>query len=254
MKHPREDTNQYKRRLRYYLTVKGIGVMADDSVCCPNPEHGIEGDREYAAKLFDSEEAGYCVQCELCATSWDIFDVDGFLTRVGNTKATFARRLSSVKDALATVLPEHRPFDGKPLVELSDEEAADLARRQKEAARATAAARAKVRGEAEDLMERERRRANAMRALDLPFRVLGTAPDGWTYYLDRHERLIAFRLSSLTKTQLQILAPIDWWIRQFPGSRGRLETDGAIDFLIEISNGVSFEPASLRGRGCWREE
>jgi hypothetical protein len=251
VKHPREDTSAYKRKLRYYLRVKGVAILEDGNLCCPNPEHE---DHEYGAKLLESAEAGDSVQCESCATSWDIFDVDGLVGKLGNKPSTFARRLASVKDALATVLPEHKITDDLPLAEQTDEEAADLIRRQKEATRATVAARAHVRAEAEEVMDRERRKQNEGRARELPFRVLGTAPDGYTYFLDRDERLQCFRLGSLTKTQLQLLAPLDWWIRQFPGSRGRLETDGAIDFLIDISNGVSFEPASLRGRGCWREE
>ncbi|MBE3065676.1 MAG: hypothetical protein IMZ69_11745, partial [Spirochaetes bacterium] len=86
-----------------------------------------------------------------------------------------------------------------------------------------------------------------------PFRILGTADDGLTYFLDRSERLQALRLGSLTKTQLQLLAPMTWWIGQFQGSRGRLDVDMAIDFVIEASNGKDFSLADLRGRGAWRE-
>lgn len=89
---------------------------------------------------------------------------------------------------------------------------------------------------------------------ELPFRILGTANDGLTYFIDRSERVQTLRLGSLTKTQLQLLAPITWWVATFPGARGRLEVDMAIDFLIEHSNGKSFDLATLRGRGCWREE
>ena len=253
MKH-REDTAALKRRLRYYLTVKRRTILADGSVCCPNPEHGLQGDTEYAARLLEDAQQGDCVQCDLCATNWDIFDVDGFLTGVGNTKATFAKRLASVKDTLATVLAEVKAADAKPLVELTDEEAADLARRQKEAAQQTAANRQRIRSEATDLMERERQKSNDSREKDLPFRVYGVAQDGFAYFEDRNGRLVTLRLGSLTKTQLQLLAPITWWIQQFPGARGRLEVDGAVDFLIECANSKSFEPATLRGRGCWREE
>jgi hypothetical protein len=253
VKHPREDTSVYKRRLRYYLTVRRREILADDSVCCPNPEHGIQGDTEYAAKLIEGE-SGDCVQCDTCATNWDIFDIDGFLSGTENTKSTFPARLAAVKDALATVLPEVRPADAKPLVELTDEEVADLARRQREAARETAANRQRIRDEASDLMERERRKTNDAREKDLPFRIYGVASDGFAYFEDRHGRLVSLRLGSLTKTQLQLLAPITWWVQQFEGGRGRLRVDDAIDFLIEMANAKSFELSSLRGRGCWREE
>jgi len=86
----------------------------------------------------------------------------------------------------------------------------------------------------------------------IPFRILGTADDGLTYFLDRSERMQTFRLGSLTKTNLQLLAPLGWWIEHFRGSRGKLDVDEAIDWLIEASNGKAFDIGSIRGRGCWR--
>jgi len=88
----------------------------------------------------------------------------------------------------------------------------------------------------------------------IPFRILGTADDGLTYFLDRSERMQTFRLGSLTKTNLQLLASIDWWEGMFPkNSRGQgLDVDRAIDWLIEASNGKAFDIGSIRGRGCWR--
>jgi putative DNA primase/helicase len=86
-----------------------------------------------------------------------------------------------------------------------------------------------------------------------PFRILGTADDGMTYFLDRSERLQALRLGSLTKCQLQLLAPLGWWINHFRGSRGKLDVDEAVDYVIEAANGKDFDLSSLRGRGAWRE-
>src|SRR5208282_3322557 len=65
----------------------------------------------------------------------------------------------------------------------------------------------------------------------LPFRILGTADDGLTYFIDRSERLYTLRLGGLTKTQLFLLADRDWWEDAFPGARGRMDLDGAINYL-----------------------
>ena len=86
-----------------------------------------------------------------------------------------------------------------------------------------------------------------------PFRILGTADDGLTYFLDRGERLQALRMGSLTKTQLQLLAPLEWWISHFRGAKARLDVDEAVDFVIEAATGKEFSLGDLRGRGAWRE-
>jgi len=91
-------------------------------------------------------------------------------------------------------------------------------------------------------------------AEDLPFRILGTANDGQAYFIDRSERLMTLRMGNLTKTQLFLLADRDWWEGMFAGARGRMDLDGAINFLIKAANGKSFDSDRLRGRGCWREE
>jgi hypothetical protein len=89
---------------------------------------------------------------------------------------------------------------------------------------------------------------------ELPFDILGTANDGLTYFIDRSERLCTLKLGNLTKTQLFLLADRDWWEGMFAGARGRMDLDGAINFLIKAANGKSFDSDRLRGRGCWREE
>jgi putative DNA primase/helicase len=88
---------------------------------------------------------------------------------------------------------------------------------------------------------------------NFPFRILGTADDGLTYFLDRSERLQALRLGALSKTQLQLLAPLEWWIAHFRGSRGKLDVDEAVDYVIEAANGKGFDLANLIGRGAWRD-
>lgn len=85
-----------------------------------------------------------------------------------------------------------------------------------------------------------------------PFRILGTADDGQTYYIDRAGRLAKFKLSTLTKNQLQVLAPLSFWVSNF-GHKGRVQWDDATDALIELS-GHDFDPDTIRGTGAWSEK
>ncbi len=86
----------------------------------------------------------------------------------------------------------------------------------------------------------------------LPFRILGTADDKLTYFVDSEERLQCYRLSSLTKGQLLVLAPLPWWHTEF-GYKGKIDWDNATDFVIRAANSVDFDPEVIRGVGAWRE-
>ena len=86
----------------------------------------------------------------------------------------------------------------------------------------------------------------------LPFKILGTADDGLTYFLDEAEHLQRFRLSSLSKGQLLVLAPLSFWASEF-GHKGRPEWDSATDFIIRVAAAIDFDPEQRRGRGAWRE-
>jgi hypothetical protein len=87
----------------------------------------------------------------------------------------------------------------------------------------------------------------------LPFRILGCADNGRAYFVDRSGHLQIFSLSSLTKTQLLILAPRLWWQNEFPSKKDGVFWDDAIDFVIEIAGRIDFNPENIRGRGAWRE-
>jgi|GEM_PF-2799352 len=87
---------------------------------------------------------------------------------------------------------------------------------------------------------------------DIPFRILGTADDGLTYFIDEGERLQRLKLSSLTKGQLLVLAPLPWWYSEF-GHKGKTDWDNATDFVIRAAESVDFDPEVIRGVGAWRE-
>lgn len=241
-----ENLQKYRKQLRRYLRLRGLHVGTNDELACPNPKH--VGDT--LALLSEDDPKIDWVECPACMDKRDIFDVCGFLDGLENIKTTFPRRLESVKKTLATVEAEvPAEVASKPVAQWTDEELRAQAERERAADRAT---RTKHR-EIDGLKVAERRRQFEEKAEDLPFRILGTADDGQTYFLDRSMRLQALRLGSLSKTQLQLLAPLVWWLTQFPGSRGRLDVEIAIDFVIEVSNQKDFDLASLRGRGAWRE-
>jgi hypothetical protein len=86
----------------------------------------------------------------------------------------------------------------------------------------------------------------------IPFRILGTADDGNTYFLNRHERLSFTRLTSLTKNFLVELAPLSWWLTEFPGGKGGFSLDEGIDMIMEFSR-KPFDPDNVRGVGAWKE-
>ena len=245
-----ENLHVYRVQLRRYLHLRGIRKAEGDRVCCPHPGHK---DEDFCAQLIEDAKDGDRISCPSCNTSWDIFDVEGFYSGVENTNGTFKRRIQGVKEVLVTVLPVMKPEDAKALTELTDEELADMKARQREAEKATAEAVARVRAEAQALLDKERARKKDDLAVSAPFRILGTGDDGLTYFIDRSDRLQALSLKSLTKTQLQILAPLEWWIAHFRGSRGKLDVDEAVDWVIGEAR-ADFDAARLRGRGAWREE
>jgi len=88
---------------------------------------------------------------------------------------------------------------------------------------------------------------------ELPFRILGTADDGNTYLLDESERLHTWRLSSLTKGNLIVLASLRWWENEF-AEKGKVSWDDATDFVVRIANRIDFDPDCIRGCGAWRED
>lgn len=86
----------------------------------------------------------------------------------------------------------------------------------------------------------------------LPFRILGRADDGLTYFLDDSGSLSKCRLAALSKQFLMTLAPLAWWGLRYP-SKGGVDWDGAIDYCNTLAKSVAFDPDNIRGRGAWRE-
>lgn len=84
-----------------------------------------------------------------------------------------------------------------------------------------------------------------------PFQILGVADDGRAYFISATERLHAYNLSSITRTQLVNLANVDWWRGQYGGDKNGW--DLAQSDIIHVSSVGDFDPDRMRGRGAWRE-
>ena len=84
------------------------------------------------------------------------------------------------------------------------------------------------------------------------YRILGTADDGYTYFIDRHESLQKEKLRSLNKGLLMTFAPLSSWATWNPGKSDGINWDQAIDDIIQCS-GKRFDTDNLRGIGAWRE-
>ena len=88
-----------------------------------------------------------------------------------------------------------------------------------------------------------------------PFRVLGVADDGKGYFLDRHERLAAMALGSITSNKLLTLASLTYWQSEYAGGKDMSRNDwtAATDAVMEVCGCQDFDHERVRGRGAWRE-
>jgi hypothetical protein len=88
----------------------------------------------------------------------------------------------------------------------------------------------------------------------LPFRILGTAEDGKSYFIDRHGRLYNFALDTITPKRLQILASIPFW-KQHAMTNKLSQEDWLyiMDDIIQLAGSVDFDTENIRGRGAWHE-
>lgn len=75
------------------------------------------------------------------------------------------------------------------------------------------------------------------------------------FYSYEHKMVIQLTSSSITKSNLMMLAPIQWWQGKYPsGGNSKIDTDSIAQMLISACNqrGV-FSSDKIRGRGAWRD-
>jgi putative DNA primase/helicase len=78
------------------------------------------------------------------------------------------------------------------------------------------------------------------------------------YYFFSFDAKAVIKLSpsSMTKANLMMLAPLNYWERQFPGNgKTKLDVDAATQFLMLNSHKVgTFKDKFIRGRGAWVDD
>jgi putative DNA primase/helicase len=93
-----------------------------------------------------------------------------------------------------------------------------------------------------------------------PFRELGY--DSGVYYIITHEQLqvLPFKARDLKESNLLQLAPLDWWIDNYPlfdaeGNKKRSPdwTKAADDIIRACSRAGVYSPDTIKGRGFWRD-
>lgn len=92
---------------------------------------------------------------------------------------------------------------------------------------------------------------------DQPFRFLGfdkTESGGlrFHFYVKATQTVVALAHTSLSKTSLMTLGPLNWWESHFPGKQG-LNLDGAQQFVIAYGSRKPYTDKAVRGRGAWME-
>lgn len=92
------------------------------------------------------------------------------------------------------------------------------------------------------------------------FRILGYDKDEnsrLVYYFFSYDAKAVIKLSpsNMTKSNLMMLAPINWWEDRFPAKTSKFDVDGAQQFLIATSHQVGiFKENYIRGRGAWVDD
>lgn len=90
-----------------------------------------------------------------------------------------------------------------------------------------------------------------------PFIMLGIADDGRAGFITEEKRLQKYPITSIGKNQLNVLADIRFWRKEYSfeddkGSK-KLSWDNAINDIIRNSQRRDFIESNIRGRGAWRD-
>lgn len=95
---------------------------------------------------------------------------------------------------------------------------------------------------------------NSFAGSSMPFKILGISDDGKAHFLTIHRRWVTYELSALSKSKLQVLAPLSYWRAEYHQKNNQPEWDAAIDDLIQLSQDKDFDELIIRGRGAWRDD
>ena len=91
---------KYKQQIKRYLQLKGVRINEANKppTCeCPDPDHH---DNNPSAIIYDDS-----VYCPVCATTWDVFDIEGLLSNTTDFKTQKANVLRILGEVSDTPLP-----------------------------------------------------------------------------------------------------------------------------------------------------
>ena len=67
--------------------------------------------------------------------------------------------------------------------------------------------------------------------------------------------MIALTPPKMNKSNILMLAPINWWEHTFPGNKGGINISAVQEFLIQTSYKLGiFKEKFIRGRGAWVDD
>lgn len=84
-------------------------------------------------------------------------------------------------------------------------------------------------------------------------KTLGIDDNDKLFFTDRFSRLFECKRDGLNKQKLMDLAPLDYWMQKYSNSKGTIQWDEAIEYVLQESEEKEFDSKRIRGRGAWRD-
>jgi len=88
---------------------------------------------------------------------------------------------------------------------------------------------------------------------DEPFKILGIGSDKNAHFTTQWGEYERFKLDTISKGKLNVLAQLSYWKENFPGAKGGVLWDEAQDYIVCQSSLKQFDETVYRGRGAWRD-
>ncbi len=86
----------------------------------------------------------------------------------------------------------------------------------------------------------------------LGFEKIDTGVNKYWFFVYSSKTLVGLTASQMSKSNLMMLANLQFWEQQFPSKTTGMSNDAAINWIINISNNIGiFSEKRIRGRGVW---
>ena len=114
----------------------------------------------------------------------------------------------------------------------------------------------KCMGRAEKEVEvKIKKRKNKVNYDDTYFKCLGFHNRLFYFYHKPTGQLHAFSAKEISKSQMIMLAPLEWWEDMFPKGKAGVDWDAVLNAYLRIQEKVGvFDEKCVRGRGAWIDE